>query len=312
MRSVFLLLSFLIGVQTFYFLRKNDSKNHQEITKFAILRATAKVCERVVTSFKKPNVLDVQSLATACQKQAHANHFQRGIRVVCYYNVMTDVMHSQSPEYHFDNEMFEEGKVLIINGINTTINQMKDGNFDDARKTLGQIMHTLQDFYSHSNWIELKNTKPCTALINPDEEIPNPADNKTATCEDTPNGISLDFKKDVYERKILTSGYTRQSKPNGKCSHGGFRDFLFGINKDFSASCHGLQHNKAADVAIDASVQLLEEIRNRSNDLSFFRLVGLHEARPKGKWKALLFSAFSSRYPDASENSNEVVEEEMD
>lgn len=37
-----------------------------------------------------------------------------------------------------------------------------------------------------------------------------------ATCEDTSNGISLDFKKDVYDRKILTSGYTRKSKPNGK------------------------------------------------------------------------------------------------
>ncbi len=57
----------------------------------------------------------------------------------------------------------------------------------------------------------------------------------------------------------------------GKCSHGSFRDFPFGINKDFSASCHGLQHNKSADLAIDASVQLLEEIRNRSDDLSFFR-----------------------------------------
>lgn len=58
---------------------------------------------------------------------------------------MTDVKpNSQSPEYHFDNEMFEEGKALIINGIHTTIDQMKNGNFDDARKTLGQIMHTLQ------------------------------------------------------------------------------------------------------------------------------------------------------------------------
>ncbi len=35
----------------------------------------------------------------------------------------------------------------------------------------------LKDFYSHSNWIELGNTEPCTALINLEENIPNPAGN---------------------------------------------------------------------------------------------------------------------------------------
>lgn len=45
---------------------------------------------------------------------------------------------------------------------------------------------------------------------------------------------------------------------------------LDGINKDASDSSHGSLHNKAADVAIDASVQLLEKIWKNNDDANFF------------------------------------------
>jgi len=64
----------------------------------------------------------------------------------------------------------------------------------------------------------------------------------------------------------------------GKCSHGGPGDItagltksLDGINKDASDSSHGSLHNQAADVAIDASVQLLEKIQKNIDDPNFFR-----------------------------------------
>jgi hypothetical protein len=37
--------------------------------------------------------------------------------------------------------------------INDVLNKTKD--LVQARQLLGQLLHTLQDFYSHSNWIEL-------------------------------------------------------------------------------------------------------------------------------------------------------------
>ena len=30
-----------------------------------------------------------------------------------------------------------------------------NGNLNEARKRIGEFLHTLQDFYSHSNWIEM-------------------------------------------------------------------------------------------------------------------------------------------------------------
>ena len=34
-----------------------------------------------------------------------------------------------------------------------------DKDLDKARALLGELLHTLQDFYSHSNWIEMGKTQ---------------------------------------------------------------------------------------------------------------------------------------------------------
>ncbi|KAK7175489.1 hypothetical protein R3I93_002413 [Phoxinus phoxinus] len=178
--------------------------------------------------------------------------------------------------------------------------------FDEAREELGKVLHTLQDFYSHSDWIELNYTDPCTALINPEENIPKAANEDMETCDDSSNGPSENIKESGIKGKFLTSGYARRSRPKGKCSHGGFPDYPDGINKDYSDSSHGSLHNKAANVSINATVQLLEKIwRSLKKDpaLNFFRLMGLHSEKPKSEWKPLIsFFDFKLRYPDASED----------
>ncbi|XDV12203.1 hypothetical protein PO909_000918 [Leuciscus waleckii] len=269
MRRVFLLLALLIGVHTFHILRKPNSKNHQEITRIAILRATAKDCERN-QNYRTPNPLNSETLAKACGYD-HGN-FEKAIKIITFHNVMTDITFVNSAKHHFDNEEFTAGKELITTGIDRIVNLVEAVKFDDPRKTLGEILHSLQDFYSHSNWIELGNTKPCTALINPEEPIPNPAEKDQVTCEPhCANGnCGGKFRNAILEGHILTSGYFELISGAGKCSHGGSPDKTTvagrswdGINKDYSDSSHGSHHNKAADVAIDASVQLLEKIRER-------------------------------------------------
>ena len=65
--------------------------------------------------------------------------------------------------------------------------------------------------------------------------------------------------------------------PPGKCSHGGFfdrtsrRDPVGGINKDDSGSAHGALHHQAADLAVKATVELLEDIRLAVGDNNFLR-----------------------------------------
>ncbi|XP_016345063.1 von Willebrand factor A domain-containing protein 7-like [Sinocyclocheilus anshuiensis] len=315
MRRILLLWSLLIVAQAFLILRKGNSKTHQDITRIAILRATAKVCE-CVEGFTKPKPLDTETLARSCKKDAFTKNFETGIKMISYYNVKTDVDHLLEAKYHFHAEKFVDGKMLIIKGVEDITKDIRKNKFADARKKLGKILHTLQDFYSHSNWIELGNTKPCTALINSEENIPNPAKPNQETCECPTKNCEGNILKNIIDENILTSGYFGiKKKPKGKCSHGGPGDItagltksLDGINKDASDSSHGSLHNKAADVAIDASVQLLEKIWKNNNEANFFRLMGLHMEKPTGEWKTR-FSLFKlkSRYPDATKDSDVEV-----
>lgn len=70
----------------------------------------------------------------------------------------------------------------------------------------------------------------------------------------------------------------------GKCSHGGSfdktskQDPVGGISKDDTGSSHGSLHHKAADLAVNATMELLEDIRVATGDKNFLRYVTLHKA----------------------------------
>lgn len=64
---------------------------------------------------------------------------------------------------------------------------------------------------------------------------------------------------------------------SGKCSHGGLRDKtrkmdpVGGINKDSFKSDHGTLHKKAANLAVEATMELLVDIRLAAGDRNFLR-----------------------------------------
>ncbi|XP_028321748.1 von Willebrand factor A domain-containing protein 7-like isoform X2 [Gouania willdenowi] len=150
---------------------------------------------------------------------------------------------------------------------------------------------------SHSNWVELGNTLPNPRLIRSDVSIGNLADVNRATCrscegDDCTNNIL----EDIIEEQVLTSGYfgivpVLSTKPPGKCSHGGGLDVtskiepIGGINKDTFSSNHGHLHTQAANMAIAATSQLLEDIRSAAGDRPFLQMMGMF----KGSSKALCF-----------------------
>ena len=60
------------------------------------------------------------------------------------------------------------------------LNKTKD--LKQARQLLGQLLHTLQDFYSHSNWIEL-GKKDINERIGIYEDLGPVAGKDEATCK---------------------------------------------------------------------------------------------------------------------------------
>lgn len=65
--------------------------------------------------------------------------------------------------YHFGNERFSEAQMLLAGRWRRLSAAGDAGDFEAARTLLGLSLAAIQDFYSHTNWVELGNKK-----FNPD------------------------------------------------------------------------------------------------------------------------------------------------
>ncbi|CAB1316907.1 unnamed protein product [Coregonus sp. 'balchen'] len=110
---------------------------------------TAQVCKQLASVEGRdftlpPGPLTAEVLALACSSSGSAKSFQSAITDVTWRNGRIDFRHLFNEEYHFDRERFVEGRKLITNGLTSVKASVKRGNFEAARQTLGDILHTLQ------------------------------------------------------------------------------------------------------------------------------------------------------------------------
>ncbi|XP_030589549.1 von Willebrand factor A domain-containing protein 7-like [Archocentrus centrarchus] len=300
MLLVALVLSMPVLIHSFKPLFSSPSLTHRDITQRAVLRKTAEVCRDIAASkgldfsLTIDNSLSVEMVQRACSSAGTSTSllstikFVTSIATMYLSNAIVDQMFVLSAERHFDDETFQKGRDIITKGVSAVKASVKLENFNTGRWTLGQICHTLQDFYSHSNWVELGNKAPYSALIRLDQPLQNLAGPSTPTCRNCiGDNCTNNILPDVLQRGLLTSGYFNiffSSKPAGKCSHGGFfdrtsrKDPVGGINKDTFDSSHGFLHYDAANLAVLATMELLEDIRLAAGDRNFTRLMGLSQS----------------------------------
>ncbi|EPS44366.1 hypothetical protein H072_1638 [Dactylellina haptotyla CBS 200.50] len=185
-------------------------------------------------------------------------------------NADTDHLEEHNAEAHFDGERFEEGQKRIMDRYKEMNDDIKNSLMHSARTLAGQQLHGIQDFYSHSNYIDDGYRSPHHGLVGePDESYLFTNPDKTtpackkcsvagdgscyATCVATLSintvlflgCVALCSCPDCTDAIIapgLTSGYyfgEMNDRPAGKCSHGGWTDAekwwepeIWGINKD--------------------------------------------------------------------------------
>ena len=154
---------------------------------------------------------------------------------------------NSSAAAHFDGEQFKQGTKRLVRLRQELLTSLLQGDkLQHARNLAGSALHTLQDFYSHSNWIELGNPGPYDVLAKPGSEIPQEyiAGPTKATCKSCKPNSSCETNLATLK---LTSGYRSGQdikKPEnvGKCSHGGkmdesrFKPATGGINKDSTST----------------------------------------------------------------------------
>src|SRR5262249_39747027 len=85
----------------------------------------------------------------------------RAVKQIRDANKDTDCLSCQAQaEFHFDDESFAAGTARLTSLKASVISKITASSPDgaSARKDLGGALHTLQDFYAHSNWVELGNS----------------------------------------------------------------------------------------------------------------------------------------------------------
>jgi hypothetical protein len=197
---------------------------------------------------------------------------------------------------HFDAENFDGGQ-FVLTGTPVDAAETADyGDVDllhqifwyldtysinDARVALGKALHAIQDFYSHTNWVELGNREPHSGLGRVDGVLvyASETEDTCTSCKesDTENDDCNNCDHNIIGQS-LTSGYypdeDRSALPDvAKCRHGGPWDnqgslpkSTDGINKDNMDcywSSHGpMYHGIAVKLATLASEQFINDIRS--------------------------------------------------
>ncbi|XP_048052802.1 von Willebrand factor A domain-containing protein 7-like isoform X2 [Megalobrama amblycephala] len=271
----------------------SNGNTHVTITRHAVMAKIQEVCEAVAESEGRefrihpgssPEEVLRACLGTATGEVSGAK-FHTALNQIYMQNGFVDSDFMSSAPHHFHDEAFTEGRNLIIQGIAAIKANVHTDNLQSARETLGRVCHTLQDFYSHSNWVELGYKSPYANLIRPDLNIENIAGVAMPTCSDCASGTCPNqLLPAILKGKFLTSGYMglfSADKPQGKCSHGGKSDLSSkqnprgGISKDERLSYNADLHNKAVNLASEATLELLEDIRGAIGNKDYLRLMGI-------------------------------------
>ncbi|CAK6447157.1 unnamed protein product [Pipistrellus nathusii] len=274
------------------------SVTHQDLTEAAALNATLQLfLERPppgraplrLEDFLGRTLLADDLFAAYFGPGAPARRFRAALGEVSRANAAQDFLPPArgDPDWHFDAERLGPGRARLAGALREALAAAQAGEQALARQRLGAALHALQqDFYSHSNWVELGQRRPHPHLLRPRQELSGLAREGDPTCADC---AELSCPGNLLGSARLTSGYfgAYPAKPPGKCSHGGRFDQSSaqpprgGINKDSTApgfSPHHALHLQAARLALLASIQAFELLRSRLGDRGFSRLLAITPA----------------------------------
>ncbi|CAF4339605.1 unnamed protein product, partial [Rotaria sp. Silwood2] len=107
----------------------------------------------------------ISLLKTSQMKGINPWLYSATVKIIASANTKTDLKEMFKEASHFDSESFIGGSKLIMKRYQSTLDAiLKSDNYDQRRKTFGEMLHTIQDFYSHTNYIELAYNSPSDVL----------------------------------------------------------------------------------------------------------------------------------------------------
>ncbi|MGI2904119.1 HET-C-related protein [Tolypothrix sp. VBCCA 56010] len=169
-----------------------------------------------------------------------------------------DLPNQANSEMHFDGEDFAGGSKRVMDLKEKVISKVttEEPESTSARNDLGTALHTIQDFYAHSNWVELGHSSPnINRKIG--TEIFSGADKNTPTCPTDPGTLGGAGLSQLTSGYFILSNQLACGVPQGKCRHGVPVVCPDGLNKDDDSRPGFLT---ARPLAVDATKDYLNQI----------------------------------------------------
>uniref|UniRef100_A0A9L0R0F6 von Willebrand factor A domain containing 7 n=1 Tax=Equus caballus TaxID=9796 RepID=A0A9L0R0F6_HORSE len=229
--SVLLLLQLLLPPASAFFpniwslLAAPGSITHQDLTEEAALNVTLQLFLEQPPPGRPPLHLEDFLGRTLLADDLFAAYFGPGfpsrrfraaLGEVSRANAAQDFLPTSKndPDLHFDAERLGQGHTRLVGALRETLVAARALDHTLARQRLGAALHALQDFYSHSNWVELGKQQPHPHLLWPRRELGSLAQVGDPTCSDCEE---LSCPENLLGFTLLTSGYfgTHPPKPPG-------------------------------------------------------------------------------------------------
>lgn len=176
--------------------------------------------------------------------------------------------HQLSPSFHFDSESLSGGSIRINTLKERVISNAKGGDGISARKALGGALHTIQDYFAHSNQADQGLSIPNFGI-----DVLSALPSNVATC----SGSFINPGSTLLPGAGLTTGYFTFplcNPPGGKCKHG--LPICPGIAKDSPTHpLHGTAYNNAVIASKKFVLLILNDPRMTSDPKAIKRLMDI-------------------------------------
>lgn len=145
----------------------SDSYTHDEITREGLIQSVAYFFNEQPGGSSKINLTKLEAGEYYDLRRLYYDFYGKGLcnGDIPFYDVVQTIEAATSsvdfnsatkdlPMAHFDAERFMDSNARVQEYQRRVNYDVEYNAYDDARTQSGQILHTIQDFYSHSNWVE--------------------------------------------------------------------------------------------------------------------------------------------------------------
>ena len=218
--------------------------------------------------------------------------------LVALANAETDSEFWDIPAVHFDNEEMFYASKRLIDLRASIVARATAGEYAVSRKLLGQALHTLQDFYAHSTWVDRGETGLAPLgrqfLSFPNRQTQNCTIGSIVAGAPLSSGY-FNLSQVVPSLLWWTNQYLFEPLwPSNKCIHGG--NTGAGIHKDDpSKALFTIAANQAIRATRQYTADIVDDLRKLPPDDADKAICGLAGVDPKNCKAVDFYVSFNSR-----------------